>query len=146
MKYFAVIFCFTAVICFNGCKKNNAVRNTSNTTSIKGAWELESAYGGTPLVNYPSGNGNDYEFTDSSYKKYTKGNLIKSGYYAIVADTSVREAVGLLITPGQFTNRIIFDNDTLSNKIFIEISNDKLTFLSGPFPVDGGSSITYKRK
>ncbi|MEP6747802.1 MAG: hypothetical protein ABJB86_08750 [Bacteroidota bacterium] len=145
MKYITVVICFTAIVCFNSCKKGNAVKNTSNNTSITGTWELESAYGGTPLVQYPSGNGNNYAFTDSGYKKYTKGNLVKSGYYTIVEDTSVREEVGLLIFPGQFTNRIIFDGDASAKKIFIEILNDKLTFLAGFFPLDGGSSMTYKR-
>jgi len=97
-------------------------------------------------VHYPSGNGNIIEFTDSIYKKYANGNLIKSGYYTITRDTSVREAVGILVAPGQFTDRMIFDNDTVSNKTFIDISDNKLTFLSGFFPFDGGSSVSYERK
>jgi hypothetical protein len=147
MKYFTVIIYFGVVlISFNSCKKESAVKNTTNSTSVTGSWELLTVSGSIPPVNYPSGNGNIFEFTDSAYKKYTNGNLIKSGHYTVVQDASVVAAVGLVIPSGQFTNRIIFDNDTSGNKIFIEIQNNKLTFISGFFPLDGGSSMTYTRK
>jgi hypothetical protein len=145
MKYCTVIICF-GVLCifFNSCKKDTAEKNNTNAAAITGTWELESMYGDVPVINYPPGNGNIITFTDLTYSKYANGGLIKSGHYTIVQDTSVMEATGILIAPGQYTNRIIFDNDP--RKIFIEILNNKLTFLSGFFPTDGGSSMTYRRK
>ena len=53
--------------------------------------------------------------------------------------------VGLVVPSGQFTNRIIFDGDFVSRKTFIEVSNNKLTLLSGFFPPDGGSNVLYER-
>jgi hypothetical protein len=85
------------------------------------------------------------KFSDSAYEKYTNGNLIKSGHYVLIRDASVEAEVGLVIPPGQFINRIIFDDDFVSRKAFIEVSNNKLTFLSGFFPLDGGSYVLYER-
>ena len=147
MKYLAVIFFFGIIlISFNNCKKYSDVKNTGNSVSIIGNWELEKVSGSIPPINYPSGNGNILAFTDSVYKKYTNGNLIKTGSYTIGKDASVVATVGLVIPAGQFTNRIIFDNDTVSNKIFFYISDNNLTLLSGYFPLDGGSSKLYTRK
>jgi hypothetical protein len=99
----------------------------------------------TPVKDYPPGNGTILKFSDSLYERYENGNLIKSGQYKLIMDTSVEAEVGLVIPPGQFTNRIVYDNDSASDKTFIEVSNNKLTFLSGFFPSDGGSDVSYER-
>src|SRR5450432_3099213 len=132
MKYVATVVFFGAIlISLNSCKKGNTANNIN---SVKGSWELVSASGSIPVITYPAGNGNIFEFTDSTYKKYINGSLAKRGYYKIVQDGSVIAEVGLVIPAGQYTNRIIFDNDTASNKMFIEIANNKLIFISGYFP------------
>jgi hypothetical protein len=83
--------------------------------------------------------------SDSRYEKYTNGSLIKRGHYILIKDASVGAEVGLVIPPGQFIGIIIFDDDFVSPKTFIEASNNKLTFLSGFFPIDGGSYVVYER-
>lgn len=123
-------------------KKNNLISN-----GIVGTWELKEAQNGMiPSKSYPPGNGDILQFTDSIYKRFNNGILIKTGHYKIVADSSVMAAVGLDIPTGQFTNRMIFDNDHASDKTFIEIKNNRLTLLSGFFPADGGSRISYEKK
>jgi hypothetical protein len=141
MKYFITTICVAALVFFGSCKKDGA-----SSTSIIGTWELKQAQTGMiPTVDYPGGNGNKLVFSASGYEKYANGNLVKSGNYTIISDASVEASVGLVIPSGQFTNRIIFDNDLTSPKTFMEISNNRLTLLSGYFPLDGGSNMVYER-
>jgi len=121
-------------------------KDVSPSSSIVGTWELRKAQNGMiPTIDYSPGNGNTLVFSGSVYEKYVNGNLVKSGSYTVVSDNSVEASVGLVITPGQFTKRIIFDNDPSSPKTFIEVSNDNLTLLSGYFPLDGGCNMSYQR-
>ena len=99
----------------------------------------------TPVKDYPPGNKTILKFSDSLYEQYENGSLIKNGHYKLISDTSVEAEVGLVIPSGQFTNRIVYDSDAASPKTFIEVSNNKLTFLSGFFPSDGGSDVSYER-
>ena len=141
MKYFMATICVTAFVLFSSCKKDVAT-----STSIISTWELRQAQNGMiETMDYPKGNGNILVFSASGYEGYTNGNLVKGGSYTVVSDNSVEASVGLVITRGQFTNRIIFDNDLVSPKTFFEVSNDKLTLLSGYFPLDGGSHLLYER-
>jgi hypothetical protein len=142
MKYFIVTICLAAIIVFFGsCKKDRTM-----SISIIGTWELRQTQNGMiPTIDYSPGNGNILIFSESGYEKYTNGNLIKSGHYALVRDVSAEAVVGLVIPSGQFTNRIIFDTDLASSKTFIEVSNNRLTLLSGFFPLDGGSNVSYER-
>jgi hypothetical protein len=147
MKCFIVTICLGVILQFLvSCKKDVSTVNVANATSIVGTWELRQAQNGMiPTTAYAPGNGNLFKFSDSTYEKYTNGNLITNGYYVLIKDTSAEAEVGLVIPPGQFTNRIIFDGDFTSRKTFIEVSNNKLTFLSGYFPLDGGSNSLYER-
>ena len=141
MKYSIVICLATITLFLNGCKKDPA-----GSVSIAGTWELRQAQNGMiPTIDYAPGNGNMLIFSGSGYDKYESGNLVKSGHYKVVEDGSAEAEVGLVVPSGQFTNRIIFDNDFTSPKVFLEVSNNKLTLLSGYFPLDGGSSQSYER-
>ena len=126
-----------------GCKKDNSLSLTGS--DLIGNWELRKAEGSI-TINYSSGNGSIYQFTDTAYSTFSNGVLIKKGYYKIAVDTTASGQVGLIISPGKYTNRIIFDNDTLSNKIFFQIVANKLSLLSGFFPLDGGSFRTYEKQ
>ena len=135
-----------AGLSFNGCKKTSVRQVNELTASLVGKWELqEEQIGMTPVKNYAPGNGNRLEFTDSTYKKFSKEILTTSGKYTVVSDNTVLEETGLVLTPGEFNNRIIFDKDTIATKIFLNITKDKLILLSGFFPVDGGSRTIYQR-
>lgn len=141
MKYSIVICLATITLLLNGCKKDPA-----GSVSIVGTWELRQAQNGMiPTIDYAHGNGNMLIFSESGYEKCETGNLVKSGHYKVVEDGSAEAEVGLVIPSGQFTNRIIFDNDFTSPKIFFEVSNNNLTLLSGYFPLDGGSNQSYER-
>jgi hypothetical protein len=145
MKYFIVPICLVAIIVFSGSCKKDAGKIDSNADLI-GSWELRQAqHGMIPTTDHPSGNGNIFKFSVSRYEKYTNGNLVKSGKYDLITDSSVETEVGLVILPGQFTSRIIFDGDLTAGKTFIEVSNNKMTFLSGYFPLDGGSYVLYEK-
>src|SRR5687767_6233588 len=128
MKYFIVSICLVAIVVLSGsCKKDAGKIDTGNTDLIVGTWELRQAQNGMiPTIDYPSGNGNIFKFSDSGYEKYTNGNLIKSGKYGLIIDSSVETEVGLVIPHGQFTRRIIFDGDLTARKTFIEVSNNKM--------------------
>jgi hypothetical protein len=142
MKCFlATIWAMGLMILFSSCKKDAA-----GSRSLIGTWELRQAQTGMiPNIDYPRGNGNMLIFSAASYEKYTNGSLVKTGTYTLVGDDSVEASVGLVVTRGQFKNRIIFDNDLVSPKTFIEVSHDKLNVLSGYFPLDGGSHLIYEK-
>ena len=129
---------------FDGCKKDNS-QNTTDSALI-GSWELRQVQAGmTPTIEYPSGNGSIYQFTDTIYTIFTNGVLISKGYYIVIEDKTVNSQLGLEIPSGQYAKRIIFDNDSLSEKIFFQISKNKLSFLSGFFPLDGGVFRSYEK-
>jgi hypothetical protein len=145
-RYTAKILLGFILVLFCGCKKDGTAKDISNSTSIVGAWEIRQAQNGMiPSIDYSPGNGNILKFSNSTYEKYTNNNLVKSGHYLLIEDNSVVAEVGLDIPFGQFTHRIIYDTDFGSRKTFIQISNNKLTFLSGFFPLDGGSYVLYQR-
>jgi hypothetical protein len=148
MRYFIwSVFFVTLNIFFIACKKDNAKNNSDISTSIVGSWELRQAQTGMiPTINYPSGNGDVLKFTNSDYQVFSNNQLIKSGLYTIVEDTSAENEVCLVIAANQFRNRIIYDGNSIERKIFIQISNNKLTFLTGCFALDGGSYKEYERQ
>jgi hypothetical protein len=134
------------LLLFCSCKKDGTAKGITNSTSIVGAWEIRQVQNGMiPTIDYSSGNGNILKFSDSTYEKYTNNNIVKSGHYIVIEDDSVVAEVGLAIPHGQFTHRIVYDNDFGSPKTFFQIANNKLTFLSGFFPLDGGSNVLYQR-
>jgi hypothetical protein len=136
-----LLFLICCVCLFAGCKKGtNAI-----SSSIQGLWELRHA-SGMFTTNYAPGNGNTIKFTDGRYETTTNGQPTKSGSYQVVQDLSVGAETCLVIGSGQYTNRIIYDNDLISRKVFVEISNNKLSFLSGCFAYDAGSFVEYERQ
>jgi hypothetical protein len=97
-------------------------------------------------TSYPAGNGTVYIFMDTSYQFYSQGVLVKSGQYRIINDNSVSSELGLVIPAGQYTRRIIFDNDSQSLKVFFQLQADSLSFVSGYFPLDGGAFRIFKKQ
>lgn len=77
---------------------------------------------------------------------FVQGNHPKQGQYQIIRDTSVNTSTGLAFAQGQFANRIILNTDTTTDKIFYQITNNKLVILSGYFPLDNATKMTYERK
>ena len=142
------LFVAIALVIAGACNKDQAKKSDNNQDSIVGDWELRKTSGGMMPGEqvYPSGNGDILKFEDGRYERYINGALIKSGEYEIVSDNTVSQSVCLVMPDGQFTNRIIYDNDTVSEKVFIQISNNRLTFISGCYALDGGHSSEYERQ
>ncbi|HSC38223.1 MAG TPA: hypothetical protein VLD19_10140 [Chitinophagaceae bacterium] len=145
MKPFFLLLCTAALVTASGsCKKSNSGDDPSKT--ILGTWELSSVQASIiPTINYPSGNGNLLKFTGSGYQSYTNGQLVKSGTYTVVADSTAQTSTGLNIAAGQFTHRIVYDGDNSGNKVFFQVTDSKLRLISGYFPVDGGSNRIYAK-
>lgn len=125
----------------------------NNSALIPGKWELKQMVAQVGTVNYLSGNGSFLEFTDSTYSTtnsdysiFVRGNHPKNGYYQIVTDTSANISTGIVVPSGQFSNRIILNKDTTGDKIFYQITDNKLVILSGYFPLDGGVQLTYDKQ
>jgi hypothetical protein len=145
MKLFISIFCLIApIVVLTSCKKQQS--NADNSSSPVGTWELrQGQWGMQPTMSFSAGNGNLLVFSDSLYALYKNGSRVKSGHYILIKDSTVQEETGLVISAGQFTRRIVYDNDYSAHKIFIEVSHNQLNILSGFFPYDGGSSEAYAR-
>jgi hypothetical protein len=86
------------------------------------------------------------KFDNGHYERYENGVLTKSGKFEIVSDNTVNQSVCLEMPNGQFTSRIIYDNDAAIEKVFIQVSNNTLTFISGCYALDGGHSSEYERQ
>ena len=146
MKYYLLhVWMIGLILGFASCKKDSQSVDKNIPSYLKGTWELRKRISSIPTINYPEGNGNKLEFTGTSYKRYTDGQLAKTGTYTIVADGSVTQSVCLVIGDGQFKNRIIFDGENTGTKIFLNVTGDQLEFISGCFAVDAGSSVLYAR-
>ena len=155
MKYLLNILSLSLLVILAGsCKKEHATLKLANNSSpIVGTWELRQMVAQVGTINYPAGNGSTLEFdesnyltTDSTYKMFFQGNQPKQGSYQIIRDTSVNTSTGLVVARGQFANRIILNNDTTTDKIFYQVTNNKLVILSGYFPLDNATEMTYERK
>jgi len=132
---------------FAACKKDNAKEDSRNFTSIIGTWELRQLSAAMwPTNNYLPGNGNILKFTNADYETFENGQLVKNGQYAIIKDTTVEENVCLVLPGNEYTNRIIYDSNYIAVKKFIQISNNKLTIISGCYALDAGSTLTYERQ
>lgn len=133
------IACLAGLLLFSiSCKKN--AKTPSQTLS--GTWEIRSSMiGDTPLKTYSAGNDSLLKFTDNTYSISIKGQVIKSGTYAVVEDHSFNQQP---VPEGQFTHRIDYQDST-QQKVFFQVNGDSLTFLSGRFEVDGGIKLQYHK-
>ena len=158
MKYLKMfISAGIAIMLINSCKKEafttKSSKSIDNSSLLVGKWELRQVIGGFGTKNFLSGNGLALEFTDSTYlttdttyKFFMLGNHHKKGYYEIFSDTSVNNSTGLQFPSQQFANRIILDKDSTSNKVFYQVTDNKLTIVSGYFPTDGGVEMTFQKQ
>lgn len=128
------------------CNRKVAAESSAGAAALAGTWELrEDQRGMMPTRQHGPGSGNRYLFTEDAYEHIVDGALAKKGTYRVVADSTVQKEVGLQLPEGQFAQRIVFDDDTAATKTFFHLSGDTLVFLSGFFPVDGGSRYAYQK-
>ena len=154
----SLIYVAVLLLVSPGCTKNlvtdaKTKEQLNDPALIVGKWELKQMVANIGSVNYPTGNGTLLEFTDSTYSTtdtdysiFARQNHPKNGQYQIVSDTSAEISIGILIPPGQFSNRIILNKDTTGEKIFYQAIDNKLVVLSGYFPLDGGVQLTYEKR
>ena len=78
----------------------------------------ESYVGGSssPYHQFPPGNGDTFEFTNSTYNADTSGQLFRSGNYSIIKDTMYSQLIG---------DKLILEN--FLSYPFIKIEGDKMT-------------------
>ncbi|HEV7329953.1 MAG TPA: hypothetical protein VGN63_02840 [Flavisolibacter sp.] len=144
-KFLPFIFSFVLVIVV-ACNRKVNSENKTSAAALIGTWELrEDQSGMIPTRQHPEGNGDRYRFTATTYERYQNGALEKSGVYRVELDSTVQKEVGLQLPPGEFTHRIVFEDDPSAPKTFFQLNGDKLVLLSGYFPTDGGSRYTYQR-
>lgn len=126
------------------CKKDHG--GTHNyTNSVIGTWELSQLQGSMPVKDFPAGNGNILILTATTYEFRENGQLKKNGTYILKEDPTVEQNVCLVFPQGSFSKRIIYDGNDTAQKVFIDVTNDQLTLVSGCFALDGGSKNVYKR-
>jgi len=158
MKLFTSLLCASVVALLTGSCGKDSPQSThpSAIAVITGKWELRQLIADIGVRDYPSGNGSIYIFTDSSYSIFEKNILVKNGSYSIIADSSIINQTSFGVAPGQFTQRIIFDQDssvyngTLVKKNFFQVNGKRLIFIAGyfynvPF-ADGVAQTTYAKQ
>ena len=143
--FFVLLFCSLLLLSFS-CKKSSS-NKPGYAETIVGSWELRqtSAAMNPTVGTFAPGNGNIIKFTPTEYEIYNGAQLVKKGQYTIVPDPTVESSVCLLFPVGQFTNRIIYDGDTTSNKTFLQITNNRMAFVAGCYAVDAGHRAEYEK-
>jgi hypothetical protein len=146
MKFVYNIVLSLTILCISfGCKKDYGDANKS----IIGKWELRQVSGGmiAGATKYPPGNGSVLVFDGNNYEIHANGNITRTGQYNIVKvnDATVENNVCLVLPKGQFTTRIIYDNDTSSVKKFFQVKGNQLTFYSGCYAYDAGTNQIYEK-
>jgi hypothetical protein len=125
-----------------GCKKSSSHPGQT----ITGNWELRKTNSASMgEKEYPAGNGRLLRFTETGYQRYTNGQLEKTGAYRLVEDVTATASVCLDFAETRFRHRIIYDNDTSSVKVFVEVQADTLWFVSGCYATDAGTAAAYVR-
>jgi len=147
MKLVKVVFAvaFTFMLMSMACNKNDNKKLKTNASLI-GTWELrESSAAMNPTVSkFPVGNGNLVIFTDNTYEFRRDGQIVKSGKYKVVADSSVEQNVCLIFQKGEYAQRVSFDGN-VEPKRFFQIFGNKLSFVSGCYAVDAGHKEEYEK-
>ncbi|WP_143167213.1 hypothetical protein [Mucilaginibacter sp. OK098] len=120
------------------CKKND----TAQKIALNGTWEYRGitcfCIRDSSMNDGKPGNGSIINFNNDSYKRFIKGVLQKGGTYQIVQEKSGNT--------NNLVNRIIYDNDTASEKTFYKIEQNKLTFFgTTPIAADG-TEIYYEKQ
>jgi len=126
----------------------NKIQNkkSKNEAMLVGTWELrETSAAMNPTVSkFPAGNGNLLIFNDNSYEFRRDGQIVKSGKYKVVADSSVEQNVCLIFQKGEYAQRVSFDGN-VEPKRFFQIFGNKLSFVSGCYAVDAGHKEEYEK-
>ncbi|MCW3080334.1 hypothetical protein [Segetibacter sp.] len=140
----AVLIAFTVLVIFIiGCKKDNS----EPKSDIEGKWELVRVQGGRAAeIYYPAGNGNILKFTNSKYEAFENGRPAKSGSFAVINDPFAERELCLVLPDNTYRQRIIYNNDDNSSKVFYQIKNDTLSLLSGCFASDAGLNKEYVKR
>ena len=129
-KWISLIFILGSCIFF-ACEKEK----TDRSESIIGFWELRTEYNGWGgATGYPQGNGREIHFSASGYQMFSNGQLQKSGSYALVKDS--------FYIRGNTVQRIIYDHQDNSVRIFVEVSRDTLSLTVDAYD---GPSVSYIR-
>ena len=142
MNRIILLGCIIIPALFSGsCKKSTPAG--LDTAGIRGEWELRTTQASiAPAKIYAPGNGNKLTFTSTTYQSYANGQLVKSGHYILVTDTS---AICSFEASGPARTRIVYDNDYSHASTDILVAGNKLSFASGCFAVDGGSIQVYEK-
>ncbi len=131
MKHSILLMLFLFLL--GSCKKEGV----NNGQPIVGSWELRTAISGMTGVqtNYAPGNGNTLEFGKITYHTFNASQLVKSGTYKIIKDTSRINQ--------QIFDRIVYDNELNTANSFFKIEGSSMTIW-----IDGydAPAIIYERK
>ena len=139
----SVLPLFFLFIVFGGCNKKGPGGCDPISQSTEGLWELRKV-SSMMVSEYPPGNGRTIKFTGNKYEMKENGQTTQSGEFSIITDATASESTCLNIVAGQYTSRIIYDNN-INKKVFLQLTGDTLTFISGCFAVDAGVALTYVR-
>lgn len=146
MRYIFFPGILLPLIFFGACSSKTTTRQEGNEQiSLTGTWELREAQNGMmPTASYTAGNGAVWQFAENDFQQYQKDSVVQTGTYKLVPDATASEAVGLQLSPGEFTHRIVLNGDT-TEKTFVGLRGDTLQMIRGYFPVDAGSRQVYVR-
>jgi hypothetical protein len=145
MKRIFPLFVLFIMFGFAGCKRDHDGFFEKNSKAIEGLWELRKT-SSMLTTDYPPVNGRTIKFTGNKYEMRENGQVTRSGEFFITNETTAGQPTCLNIAAGQYATRIIYDNNINAQKVFFQLTGDKLTFISGCFAIDTGVALDYVRQ
>lgn len=132
MKIFQLSILALLILIFISCKKDDG-----NISPLEGSWELKSSTDGMTgsVTEYPANNGNSMVFTGLNYQIFSNHQLVKSGTFKVVEETS--------IISNSKGKRIIYDNELDRVRSFFNIRKANLDIYVDAFD---GPSASYTKK
>lgn len=133
---------------FIACEKSQVNRTKLPVEDqLLATWELRSIQNGMiPKLEYPAGNGYFLTLSGNTFKEYTKDTIYRSGTFEYMGkDSTTNAACPYNSMPAEILDRIQWTPDQGNVARFFVLDADTLTFYSGCYAYDAGSTVRWER-
>lgn len=134
------------IVTFISCQKRETAKAALAETALIGTWELRTNQAGMlPAQELTPGNGTILQFSATQYTKYINHTPVQTGTYSVIEDHTASATVGLALPAEKFRHRIVLQNDENKRPVFFDVEGNRLSLVSGYFPLDYGLLQHYEK-
>lgn len=130
------------------CEKSQVLRSKSAMErQLSATWEIRSVQNGMiPKIDYPAGNGHFLTLDGNTFKEYIKDSILRSGTFEYMGKDSTTSATCPHNSmPAEVMDRIQWTPDLYDIARFFVLDADTLTFYSGCYAYDAGSTVRWEK-